>query len=272
MKNRSPQHRHYTDSNREAWDEVAPIHARPNQAELVAGFSKPGYSTLWNHSVECLSEVDVSSKSVAHLCCNNGCDLLSVKNMGAGKCIGFDASAPFIEQARELARAARHEDVEFVVTDVYDIPTLHHAVYDLTMTTIGVLSWMPDLKGFFEVVYGLTAPGGFYFMEEMHPVLLMYEEDADGGPCHPVYSYFKKDPLCETTGLDYYTGTTYQAKPNYSFQHTLADIITTAMKTGLTLRVFTEFGYDISGFCKDLEHVEATPPMGMTMLWHKPAE
>lgn len=114
--------RRFTDANRVAWDEAAPIHRERNQARHLEGFARPGHSTLGPHAVARLTEIDVRGKRVAQLCCNNGCDLLSVKNMGAARCVGFDASVPFIAQARELAAAAKHEDVEFVVTDLYDIP------------------------------------------------------------------------------------------------------------------------------------------------------
>ncbi len=42
-----------------------------------------------------------------------------------------------------------------------------------------------------------------------------------------------------------------------------------AIEVGFDLRHFSEFGYDISGLCADLEHAVAKPPMGMTMVWQK---
>lgn len=69
--------------------------------------------------------------------------------------------------------------------------------------------------------------------------------------------------------MGYLTGVKYESKPHYSFQHTLADIVMGAIQTGLTLRHFAEFGYDISNFCGDLEHAKATPPMGMTLVWQE---
>ena len=263
------QRRQFTDANRQAWDEAAPVHGKINQARLLDTFSKPGYNILDDHCVDRLNEIGVQGKSIAQLCCNNGRELLSLKNLGAGHCVGFDASVAFLEQARELAVASGHTDVEFVATDIYDIPADKSGPYDIVMTTIGVISWMPDLKGFFDVYARLTRAGGHVFIEETHPVLTMYEEGEGDSPSHLAYSYFKEDPWVETTGLDYYGGTRYESKPNYSFPHTLADIMMAAIEVGFDLRHFSEFGYNISEHCADLEHAMARPPMGMTMVWQK---
>lgn len=262
----------FTDANRVAWDEVAPRHAERNQAALLEKLAQPGYNDLDDHCLARLREIGVEGKSVVQVCCNNGRDLIYVKNMGAGRCVGFDASGPFLEQARELARAAGHDDVTFMETDVYDIPAHHGDTYDLVMTTIGVVGWMPDLPAFFRVLAGLMAPGGHLFMEETHPVLMMYEPGENGAPSCLTHSYFKRDPWVETSGLDYFSGEHYAAKPTYAFPHTLAEIVMCAIDAGLTLAHFTEFGYDISGFCADLENAPATPPMGMTMVWRKAVE
>lgn len=261
--------RAFTEANRRAWDEAAPVHADFNQARLLAGFAQPGFSTLADHCRERLMEIGIEGKSIAQICCNNGRELLSLKNMGAGPCVGFDASAAFLEQARELARASGHEDVEFVASDVYEIPAHRRGPYDIVLSTIGVIGWMPDLTAFFDVVARLTRPGGHVFIEEIHPVLLMYEEAEGDAPSFLAYSYFKEEPYVETRGLDYYGGTKYDGKPAYSFHHTLSEIVMAAIGAGLTLRHLAELDFNIGELCADLEHAEANPPMGMTMVWQK---
>jgi ubiquinone/menaquinone biosynthesis C-methylase UbiE len=263
------QRREFTDANRRAWDEVAPIHEKINQSELLDAFSEPGYNTLDDHCLDRLKEIGIEGKSIAQICCNNGRELLSLKNLGAGHCVGFDASAAFIEQARELAETSGHTDVEFVTTDIYEISPEKAGPYDIVMSTIGVISWMPDLQGFFEVISRLTKTRGHVLIEEIHPVLMMYEEGEGDEPSYLKYSYFKDDPWVETKGLDYYEGTEYESIPHYSFQHTLADITMAAIGEGFALKHFSEFGYNISELCADLEHAEARPPMGMTMVGQK---
>lgn len=261
--------RAFTEANRVAWDEAAPVHAKTNHARLLEGFATPGYCTLDDHCLDRLSEIGFEGKSVAQLGCNNGRELLSLRNLGAGRCVGFDASAAFIEQARELARVSEHTDVEFVTTDIYEISPHEAGAFDIVMSTIGVLGWMPELRGFFEVAARLARRDGHLFIEEMHPVLLMYEEGDGNDPSYLKYSYFNQQPWVEKSGLDYYTGTKYESKPNYAFPHTLADIVMAAIDAGFSLRHFAELDFNISNFCPDLEKVQANPPLGMTMLWQK---
>lgn len=170
---------------------------------------------------------------------------------------------------RGISRQLHFSDVQFHNADLYDLTPQTHSVFDLVMTTIGVVGWMPDLKGFFDVVAGLVDDGGYYLMEEMHPVLLMYEPGQNGGPSYAARSYFAADTFIDEQGPDYYSGQPYQASPVYSFQYTLAQLMTTALDVGLSLRCFDEVGYDISLFCADIEGQKACPPLGIVLAWQK---
>jgi len=130
----------------------------------------------------------------------------------------------------------------------------------------GVLGWMPEIKGFFEVVQILLKPGGKLVMEEMHPVLFMYEENPESGASSIQYSYFDKKIWEETSGLDYYSGEEYDSRPNYSFMHRLDEILMAGIGSGLSLLSFKELDYDISLFCADLEQSPTKPPLGFVMV------
>ncbi len=197
-------------------------------------------------------------------------DLLSLKNMGAGRCLGIDQADAFLEQARELAEIAGHAgEVSFTAADVYALPTYLNGRFDIAMTTIGVLGWMPDLNGFFSAVSDLIVPGGHWVMEEMHPILFMYEPDENGGPSKLEHSYFQTGPFVETTGLDYFGYEQYASNPHYSFTHKMSDIVNAGLKVGLELQYMHEVGHDISHFCADLERAEGRPPLGLYVLWRK---
>jgi ubiquinone/menaquinone biosynthesis C-methylase UbiE len=189
--------------------------------------------------------------------------------MGAGECLGIDQAAAFLEQARELAAVAGHDDVRFIEANVYALPDELAGRFDIAMTTIGVTGWMPDIKAFFKAVAGLIRPGGHWVMEEMHPVLMMYEPDPAGGPSRLQHSYFRTEPFVETTGLDYFGHEAYESAPNYSFTHKLSDLVNAGIEAGLELVFMDEVGHDISNFCSDLETAEARPPLGLYMLWRK---
>jgi len=259
----------YTRANRIAWNEVASRHAAHNNARLLAAFENPDHVTFEGDILETLLQVGVEGKSVIQLCCNNGAETLSLRNMGASRCIGVDAAEEFLVHGRQMIERAGAEDqVELVHRDVYDLPRDLEASFDVVLTTIGVLSWMPDLEAFFRILQGLLKPGGKLVMEEMHPILFMYEPDANGGKSSIQNSYFEDHVWEETTGLDYYGGEEYESSPNFSFMHRLDAILMASINSGLTLQSFKELDYDISFFCSDLEESPTTPPLGFVMVMH----
>jgi SAM-dependent methyltransferase len=259
-----------TEANRKAWNEAAPRHANHNQARLIDLFRRGGYNHLHEIAKDMLRQSGVAGSSVVQVCCNNGIDLLSAKTMGAGRCLGIDQAAAFLGQAREIAVAASAaEDVVFLEADVYDLPNTLRETFDIALTTIGVIYWMPDLPAFFRAVSSLIRPGGWWVMEETHPIICMYEEDPAGGPSQLTYSYFRSEPHVETTGLDYFGHQPYDASPAYYFPYKLSDIVNAGIAAGLTLCRVEEVDHDISNDCADLEHAQANPPQGLYLLWAK---
>jgi ubiquinone/menaquinone biosynthesis C-methylase UbiE len=254
----------FTEANRAAWNETAPIHAAQNLEELLENFREPGYSCLHKpFEVERLQALKLEGKSVAQLCCNNGRELISVKNLfKSGRCVGFDISDDFIAQARAINTAA-NQDVEFVRVNVLEIPESFNTQFDLVYITIGALGWLPDLKVFLQTVSRLLNPGGNIFIYEMHPMLDMFDtiENAKKNPLELKHSYFKNTPYIETGGLDYYGGSSYESKPMYWFHHKLSSVIGGLIRAGLQITAFDEFDFDISNVFPHFETLEIKPPM-----------
>jgi len=260
----------YTSANLVAWEEVAPIHGRHNQAELVNAFSQPGFSCLDDIELKILESLDVSKKDIAQICCNNGRELISVKNMGAARCVGFDGAQGFVNQGRELADAAKLE-VEFVCCDVYDIPEVYHANFDLVTITIGVLGWMPDIDSFFSAIAKLLKPGGAIFVYEHHPIVVMIKPARADEPIEWELSYFRTEPYVDKDGLDYYGGEDYDAKPATSFSHKLSDIIMATVKAGFAIESFEELPHHISNAWWNVEKSNMGLPMCFTLVLRKAA-
>ena len=253
----------YIQANRIAWNQTAPIHRKQTFEQLFLDFEKAGYTCLDNIEKGILKEIGVSGKDVAQLCCNNGRELLSLKNLGASRCVGFDISDAFIEQAKELASVADLA-CDFVCTDIYEIPRHYDESFDLVYITVGVLGWMPDLKDFFAVVKRLLRPGGWLFIYEMHPMLDMFDEEAEE-PGKLRHSYFKQEPYAEEGGLDYYGNTEYEASVSYWFHHKVSDIIQSCLNNGLRILSFHEYDHDVSSVFKDMEKQEIRPPLSYTL-------
>jgi len=257
----------YTDANRLAWDEVAARHAAHNNAALFEAVKDPNFVSFDGDMLQTLQRVGVAGKHIIQLGCNNGRETLSLRNLGAAHCVGVDAAAEFLAHGHEMLQLAGAQDeVEFFEADLYELPEEFSGVFDMVLMTIGVISWMPELKPFFEVVRRLLKPGGQLVMQEMHPVLFMYEEDAVSGVSAVRYSYFNAEVWEETSGLDYYRHETYQSAPNYSFMHRLDEILMAGIESHLNLEYFAELDYDISNFCSDLEKSPVRPPLGFIMV------
>jgi ubiquinone/menaquinone biosynthesis C-methylase UbiE len=254
----------FTEANRAAWNETAPIHAAQNLAGLLERFKIPGFSCLHKpFEVERLRALNLAGKSVAQLCCNNGRELISVKNLfNAGRCVGFDISDDFIEQARALNDAAK-QDLEFVRVNVLEIPETFSAQFDLVYVTIGALGWLPDLETLMQTISRLLKPGGQVLIYEMHPMLDMFDadENANKNPLELKHSYFKRTPYVETGGLDYYGGSSYESKTMYWFHHKLSDVIGGTIRAGLKITAFDEFDFDISNTFAHFDALEIKPPM-----------
>ncbi|WP_420862865.1 class I SAM-dependent methyltransferase [Algirhabdus cladophorae] len=258
-----------TKANRAAWQEAAPIHQKLNQARLEEAFKTPGYSCLKPVETRILKRLDVAGKDVAQMCCNNGRELLSAKNMGAARCVGFDGAQNFLDQGCALAKAA-NLDVQFEWCDAYEIPPQFHGTFDIVMITIGVLGWMPDIDGFFASVAQLLKPGGALFIHEHHPVTVMVKPGPAEAPVEWELSYFASAPYVDTNGLDYYGGTRYDALPNYSYSHKLSDILMGAVKCGLLLEDFEERPDHISNAWWNVEASDIGLPMSYTLVLRRP--
>ena len=260
----------FTAANLAAWDEAAPIHRRHNQEELLAAFRAPGHSCLDEIETDILLRLGIAGKAVAQLCCNNGQELLSVKNLGAARCVGFEGAPGFVQQGEELAAAAG-QDLAFVCGDVYDIDPAYDTNFDLVTITIGVLGWMPDLPRFFGVAARLLKPGGALFIYEQHPVLDMLKPGAAGDPIEWELSYFDKAPYVETQGLDYYGFESYDAKLVTSFSHTMAEILMAGVGHGLAVEAFKEYPHHISNTWYNIEAAGIGLPMCYTLVLRKEA-
>jgi len=255
----------YTSANRRGWNQAAPVHRASQFETLRERFAAPGYSCLDDLATSILTEtIGVEGKAVVQLCCNNGRELLSVKNLGASRCVGFDIADAFIAQGRELATAGRL-DAELVASDIYAIPHEYDGTFDVAFSTIGALGWLPDLTGAFAVCARLLQAGGAFFIYDEHPFLGMFEGD-DAPPPSLRYSYFDKGPHRSDDGLDYFEFASYESDPVYWFQHTVSDILTACLDNGLALEHFREYEHDIANVYRGFERQREQLPLCFTLI------
>ena len=210
-----------------------------------------------------LGHIGIQGSRIAHLCCNNGRELISMLKMGAAQGTGFDISDAFIEEARQLADLGGVQ-CQFVRSNVLEIPDAYNGLYDLVVFTIGALTWIADLESLFAVSRRLLKPGGNLFVYEMHPILDMMAT-LEGPEYDPVdelkivFPYFSSTPWTSMEGLDYIGGTVYDGKESISFPHTLSDILSAVIGSGFVLSEFREYPHDISEAFAHLEKYQKIP-------------
>jgi ubiquinone/menaquinone biosynthesis C-methylase UbiE len=185
----------YTEANRAAWNEAMPLHQKAAREKWDTAFRQPGYSCIDEIERQLLIQVGIQGKDIAHLCCNNGIELLSLKNMGAGRCVGFDICDEAILEATQRAELCAI-DCRYIRTDVYDIPSEFDAQFDMVYISIGCFGWLPDLPGFFKIASRMLRQDGIVFIHEGHPFGEMLPVDSDRKPisCHH-RPYFKQNHM-----------------------------------------------------------------------------
>ena len=260
----------YTESNRLAWNQAMEHHQKANGSKWDDAFSNPDFLAMSGVELELLKSIDVSDKNIAHLSCNNGVELMSLKKMGAGRCVGFDISDVAIEEA--AARAGKFGiDCEFVQSDVYEIPESFDGAFDMAYISIGCLGWLPDVKRFLKRAAGLLKTGGVIFIHEQHPLTEMLPTDdiEDADPLKIFEPYFKSEPYAENDGIDYVGNTTYDSHTKYWFVWTLSEIIMGLIESGLRIVHFSEHPEDISTIRRRIEQAEIAIPLSCIFIAEK---
>jgi SAM-dependent methyltransferase len=254
----------YTAANKAAWNASASLHGQGEEwTTLLEQAAQPGFSVLDQELTDAIRALGLDGKSAVQIGCNNARELLSLASLGIQPSAGIDQSGAFLEQARLLAQAAGL-DPRLVEADIYNLPE-DVGTFDLAMITIGVLNWMPDLDGFFQVIVRLLHPDGHLVIYETHPVMEMFDPDSET-PHEPAFSYFRKEPLKEEglisyDGVDHGTGET-----GYWFIHSIGQIVTSCAAAGLSITSLKEFGYSIREPEYDIyEGREAQLPMSFLL-------
>jgi tRNA (mo5U34)-methyltransferase len=130
--------------------------SNPDLGELgVVGFSSP--EQRFKALLLRLFPDGLAGRSVLDCACNSGAYLFWAKELGAGRCFGFDVREHWIEQARFLAeqRSGPTDDVSFAVHDLYDVPSLGLEPYDLTLFH-GIFYHLPSPVSGLEIAADLT--------------------------------------------------------------------------------------------------------------------
>lgn len=224
--------------NRNNWNERVPIHAASTFYD-VNGF-REGRVTL--NDIERREVGDVSGKTLLHLQCHFGMDTMSWARLGA-----IATGVDFSDVAIDLARSLNDElglGVRFICSNIYDLPDVLDEAFDVVFTSVGVLCWLPDLDEWASIVRRFLRAGGMFYILDAHPFMGVFEQ-SDSGDMLPAHRYFREEWFFEGNSPTY-TGPELIASPVYEWQHSLGEIMTALLRSGLTIEFLHEF--PVSGF------------------------
>ena len=228
-------------ANNALWDDWTAVHERSAFYDLE-GF-KAGGIRLAAHEI---AEVgDVAGLDLLHLQCHFGIDTLSWARLGA-RVTGADFSAAAIDLARRVATEIGYPDARFVRSELYDLPQVLDAEFDVVYTSNGVLGWLPDIRRWAAVVAHFVRPGGRFYIYEVHPVVMAFaDEDVVPGELRLAYPYWEhRDPIAVPVRGSYADREADVAAPTeYGWDHGLGEIVTALVDAGLAVRSLREYPF-----------------------------
>jgi SAM-dependent methyltransferase len=219
-------------ANRRLWDSWTRVH-RDSAFYDVRGFLA-GRDPLSRIETEELG--DVAGKRFLHLQCHFGVDTLGWARRGA-LVTGVDFSSEAIGTARSLAAQAGLE-ATFIESDIYALSDRQLGEFDIVHTSYGVLSWLPDLDRWAEIIARHLAPGGRFQLVENHPFLMMLDDDgvrirwpylASGGPIRLESNESYVAPMDDGP------------LPEYNWPHGIGEVVTALIGAGLQITWLREY-------------------------------
>ena len=227
--------------NEALWDAWTGIHEASTFYD-IEGFRRGGIR-LRDEEVAAVG--DVHGKTLLHLQCHFGIDTLSWARLGA-RVTGVDFSQRAVDLAQRLAADIGIADARFIRSDVYALPEVLDEQFDVVYTSRGVIGWLPDIRQWAAVVARFTAPGGRFFITEIHPVAQAFEnEGVEPGELHLAYPYWEhRDPLTFDVHGSYADPTADTAGlREHGWDHGLGELVTALIEAGLRIDTLVEHPY-----------------------------
>ena len=259
--------------NRLSWNEATRAHNSHKGDQ--AAFFRQGGSTLFAEETQLLG--DIRGQSLLHLQCNSGQDSLSIARHLGATVKGVDISDEAIRFARQLSRDSGIHAV-FARADIYDFFLENETRFDSVFASYGALVWLSDLDAWGAGIARCLKPGGRFVFIDFHPAFCMLDEDW-----RLTCDYMGGAAIEYESGIGDYvalTGTAAEIDslapgienfvnphPGVEYLWGIADVVTSLLDAGLTLRVLREYDH-CNGFkpmpdMRDLGHRRFAMPPGM---------
>ncbi|MCB0653913.1 MAG: class I SAM-dependent methyltransferase [Saprospiraceae bacterium] len=223
----------YLKKNKDSWNKRTEVHLESEFYNNKAFLE--GANPLDDIVLNILG--DIKGKTVLHLQCHFGQDTLQMARMGA-KTTGVDLSDKAIEAARKFNEQLGL-DSRFICCDVYDLPNHLEEKFDIVFTSYGTIGWLPDIDRWAAVVSRFLKPGGQFIFAEFHPVVWMFDDAFS----KVEYRYFQDEPIVEFDQGTYTDGGEHLKTESVSWNHGLAEVMSSLIRQGIELLQFEEYDY-----------------------------
>lgn len=231
----------YFRSNRSLWNEKTGVHVRSDFYNMEQ--FKKNLSSLNKIELEALG--DIKGKSLLHLQCHFGQDTLSLAKLGADV-TGVDISDESIRIANQL-KGELNIKAKFIDSNVYDLDLSER--FDIVFTSYGVITWLPDLEKWAEVISRHLKQGGTFYMVEFHPALWMFNADFSTIE----YSYFNANVIHEVVEGTYAERGAKIKHESFTWNHPLCDVLNSLIRSGLRIIEMNEYPFICHDCFADLE-------------------
>ena len=230
-------------ANRTNWDDRAVVHARSTDYDVDGLVADPArISTVVLNDLDVLAphlpDGSVRGLSLLHLQCHLGTDTLSWARLGATGVHGLDLSPASLAHARDIAARAG-ADITYVEGDACHASSVIDRRFDVVVTSVGTIVWLPDLAAWARSIADLLVPGGVFMVRDDHPLLA----SMDFQPWTTTRDY-----LGDGTALSYESDASYTSDSdgliahttNYEWRHDLAEVVGSLLAAGLEVRALHE--------------------------------
>jgi len=254
----------YIETNKAAWEEAfnkrMPNWGDDNHLRIKS----EKYALFDSDLKKEIESIDFQGKTVAHFCCNNGRELLSlIHDSGAEYGVGFDIAENILGQAKQTAKKAGIANCEFINCNILEISEGYYNRFDFIFFTVGALCWFQDLTLLFDKAGKCLKSGGTLLINDGHPTASMLPFPGEDGfdpdnLTRFTNSYFTSEPWIGNKGMYYISGE-YESKTFTDFSHTLSDIINALSVNGMKTIKFNEYDYDIGIVGSDIYDRKGIP-------------
>ena len=231
----------FREANRKNWNDRVPVHLEAWGYSMAKFVEDPNYIA---DGVEIQrSELgSVEGKSLLHLQCQLGTDALSWARLGASV-TGMDFSERAIAAAKKLFEDCNTPG-RFFVAELYESRSVLDEQFDIVYTGGGALIWLPDIKGWAKVMSAFLKPGGTFYINDFHPVMLSLDLGRDDGLLSITRNYFETDEPESIDEVTSYAGSGVISNTrHFNWNHGIGEITTALIDAGLRIEFVREFQF-----------------------------